>query len=696
MKLKLLLLFLGFSTLLISQNPNDCVNAIIICGDSSLGVDPSGIGFDEFSLPGNEVPPCYVFDQNNIWFKFIIIESGTFTFDIIPDNGEDDYDFAIFGPTVTCTSLGSSIRCSSTNPIDAGVPVATGLNMDETDVNEGPGVDGNGYLMYIEASAGDVYYLLVDRAVGSGPLSLFYTGTAKLPNSVTATQPENLINCDTDGNPDGFTDFNLELQTNTIIGSQNDVDVTYHATLNDASIGINPLTSPYHSTANPQTIYARIERTNGCSDLTSFTIEVGSPQLMTPADVVLCNYTSTVLYPLDTIIPEVIVDPQGYVFSYHYTQNDADNNTNPIGRYVNLTETPITIYVRVTDETDPLCFATTFFQGSINRIKLATQPEGFVACDDDFDGQISVNLSEKDEEILNELPASDFQITYYTSLEDRLNGTNPVSGTFRNTTNPQTIYVKMLEIATGCFDYTQLNIVVNPLPIPVFDQESYLYCLNSTEPLKISVQAGFQYYVWNTGEEGPNLNKIFINTPGTYTVTVTSYFGCEDNVSVEVLPSNIATITNIKINDFNGKHNSIEIFVEGEGDYEYALNSTSSYQDSNIFDGLANGYHVVFVRDKNGCGVVSQEILILDYPRFFTPNNDSHNDHWHIIGMNEFPEAKIYIFDRFGKLLKQIPPRSKGWDGTNQEGKALPSSDYWFTIDIKDRPTYRGHFTLKR
>lgn len=127
MKLKLLLFFLGFTIITIGQNPNDCVNAITICGDSSLGIDPDGIGFDEFSLPGNEAPPCYYFDQHTIWFKFIIVESGTFTFDLIPDNGEDDYDFAIFGPTVTCTTLGASIRCSSTNPQEAGVPVATDL-----------------------------------------------------------------------------------------------------------------------------------------------------------------------------------------------------------------------------------------------------------------------------------------------------------------------------------------------------------------------------------------------------------------------------------------------------------------------------------------------------------------------------------------------------------------------------------------
>ena len=192
------------------------------------------------------------------------------------------------------------------------------------------------------------------------------------------------------------------------------------------------------------------------------------------------------------------------------------------------------------------------------------------------------------------------------------------------------------------------------------------------------------------------MNKIFIDAPGTYSVTVTNYFGCENSVSVEVFPSNIATITDIKIRDFSGKSNSIEIIVEGEGDYEYALDTYSSYQDSNVFTGLLNKYYTVYVRDKRGCGVVSKEILILDYPRYFTPNSDSHNDYWQIIGMNEFPEAKIYIFDRFGKLLKQISPISKGWDGTNQKGKPLPSNDYWFTIDIENRPQYRGHFTLKR
>ena len=697
MNFRFILLFLLFSTLAVSQNnPNDCENAIVICGDSSLVIEPDGIGFDEFSLPGNFTPPCYNFIQHRIWFKFEFVESGTFTFDLIPDNGIDDYDFAIFGPNVYCTSLGHAIRCSSTNPQAAGVPADTGLNMTETDTEEGPGEDGNGYLRYIDAVAGDVYYLLVDRAQGSGPFSLFYTGTAKLPVDVIANQVEDLLQCDSDGVPDERTDFNLELQSETIIGGQTDVTVTYHDNLNDASIGINPLTSPYRNTSNPQTIYARIERNTGCSDITTFELEIGNPSLLAPADVVLCSNNDSESYVLDNIISSVIPDPTGYVFSYYNSEEDAINSDNPIGRSVDFTTTPRTIFVRVSDQFDEVCFSITSFQGYINNIQLAGQPTNISSCDNNLNGTIIVNLLEKDSEILNGRNPLEFEILYFTSREDRLAGINNVSGNFHTNSNPQTIYVKFIENVTGCFDYVQFNIIINPLPNPVFTQDTFIYCLNSSELLPISVQSGFQYYVWSTGEEGRNLNTIFINAPGTYTVTATNRFDCTNSATLEVLPSNIATITNLEITDFNGSNNSVTITVEGLGDYEYSLNNNFGFQNENYFNGLSNGFHTVYVRDKNGCGVVSEKFLVLDYPRYFTPNNDGINDYWGITGIYEFPNCKIYIFDRFGKLLKQISPISRGWDGTNQKGTPMPSSDYWFTIDIENRPQYRGHFTLKR
>ena len=90
----------------------------------------------------------------------------------------------------------------------------------------------------------------------------------------------------------------------------------------------------------------------------------------------------------------------------------------------------------------------------------------------------------------------------------------------------------------------------------------------------------------------------------------------------------------------------------------------------------------------------------MDYPLYFTPNGDGYHDTWNIIGISNQLDAEIYIFDRYGKLLKQLSPTSLGWDGTFN-GEALPSSDYWFIVNYREpsddtKKEFKAHFTLKR
>ncbi|OIQ29550.1 MAG: hypothetical protein BM564_04875, partial [Bacteroidetes bacterium MedPE-SWsnd-G2] len=123
-------------------------------------------------------------------------------------------------------------------------------------------------------------------------------------------------------------------------------------------------------------------------------------------------------------------------------------------------------------------------------------------------------------------------------------------------------------------------------------------------------------------------------------------------------------------------------------------------QDSNIFEDVMSGDRTITVRDKQGCGEVSITVTVLDYPKYFTPNGDGYNDTWNIIGFANQGNAKIYIFDRFGKLLKQISPSGQGWDGT-YNGNPLPTNDYWFTVEYDEpntgeRREFRAHMTLKR
>ncbi|AXB58840.1 Ig-like domain-containing protein [Flavobacterium fluviale] len=84
----------------------------------------------------------------------------------------------------------------------------------------------------------------------------------------------------------------------------------------------------------------------------------------------------------------------------------------------------------------------------------------------------------------------------------------------------------------------------------------------------------------------------------------------------------------------------------------------------------------------------------LPYPKFFTPNNDGHNDTWTIDFDYLAPNSGIRIFDRYGKLIKELRPDTS-WDGTYL-GHQEPASDYWFTVTRFNGTEFRGHFSLKR
>ncbi|MFD2914932.1 T9SS type B sorting domain-containing protein, partial [Psychroserpens luteus] len=191
---------------------------------------------------------------------------------------------------------------------------------------------------------------------------------------------------------------------------------------------------------------------------------------------------------------------------------------------------------------------------------------------------------------------------------------------------------------------------------------------------------------------------------GTYTVNVTDVtsspntmcVGTDETEVVESAPPTVvATVTTDAFSDTH----VIEVTVDGIGVYEYSLDN-GPWQEEPIFVDVSLGEHVVTVRDVNGCGEGYDDVTVMDYPKFFTPNGDGYNDTWNISAINDQPNAKIYIFDRYGKLLKQLSPTGAGWNGT-YNGNQLPTSDYWFVVEYNepntgDRKEFKAHFTLKR
>lgn len=306
-------------------------------------------------------------------------------------------------------------------------------------------------------------------------------------------------------------------------------------------------------------------------------------------------------------------------------------------------------------------------------------------------------------EIINLTNYNSFLITstgnifkYYYSLNGAQN--QVTSDEVQNVNNynlslGNNIFYVRIESPNTCFQIVTLTIKLTSKPI---------IPINDIEPLcegkDITLNAGNNYdsYIWSTGETS---QQITITQPGTFLVTVSENHGalvCSTTKNFTVVNSNIATIQEIIISDWTQNENTISVLLSSNsnGNYEYSLNGIN-FQENNIFDNLEAGEYTVFVKDKNGCGMVSKEIYLLMYPKFFTPNQDGFNDFWRIKFSEKEPNLITTIFDRYGKLITQLSPNDIGWNGTFK-GKQLPSTDYWFIVKRENGKEYKGHFTLKR
>jgi len=253
--------------------------------------------------------------------------------------------------------------------------------------------------------------------------------------------------------------------------------------------------------------------------------------------------------------------------------------------------------------------------------------------------------------------------------------------------------------------------VIPPPGIEVIEEED-VYCLDQ-DPIIIGILSEDHpnySYSWSLngnpfpfnieGEE----KRVFASQPGEYIVTATSNDGysCSISKRIQVISSKIANLSpsDLKVKQLNDDENSIEILTVnlGIGDYEFALNDPmGSYQDSPKFNNLSPGDYQLHIRDKNGCGIYTQDVSILGYDRFFSPNGDGINDTWRIKGAlgNFQDDGKIYIYDRYGKLLKILDPFGPGWDG-RFKGIRLPEDSYWFQFQTIEGQNVSGYFSLIR
>lgn len=316
-----------------------------------------------------------------------------------------------------------------------------------------------------------------------------------------------------------------------------------------------------------------------------------------------------------------------------------------------------------------------------------------ILCDDLNDGNETIDLSNYNLNVISNTTNCTFE--YYPTVLSATNQVisqqiNPFTN-YNLTIGLHDIYVRIIS-NTGCSQIVKLSLTLVKKP-EVLIKDILPICKNS--PITVNGGSGFDSYSWSTGA---TTQSITITQTGNYSVTVSQNHGgitCSSIKNFTVVLSDIATIASIETQDWTDNENIIivNLTTSSLGNYEFSLDGIH-YQDSNIFSGLYSGNYTVYVHDKNECGIATEDVFLLTYPKFFTPNGDGNNDTWKIKFSQYEVGLKVKIFDRYGKQIKFLENNSS-WDGT-YNGESMLSDDYWFVVSRANGKEHKGHFTLKR
>ena len=570
---------------------------------------------------------------------------------------------------------------------------------------------------YTQLISNQTYWIRFQDFNGCYSVTSINVEIVPYPNPLT--NPLKISLCDDNGNNDLVEIFDITQQENYIRNGNTSWTISYYETQQDALLATNPIGNPTAYSSQTRSIWIRVVTTpisslTSCAVIIEQQIEVYPlPQtiVIPPYYSCIINLNGQALFDLPTKTVAVLngQNPTVFIVSYHLTDQSAKQRVNPINSPYLSTSTVIWASI-LNSQTN--CVATMPISLVTENAVFANQANAIVVCDEDGqnDGLHVFDLNLVTPTILGSQNGnSNISITFYESYNSLL-ANQPIAdfSNYVNRSSPQTIYVKVVDESTQnkCMATTNFDINVNLLPEPN-PQDGFICtdpvtnALITTFTIDSELSAATHSFEWYKetillpNETGSTLE---VSQAGDYFVIATNnQTGCTSEPTGSTVVVSQPALASLKVEYSFLDNIKIIVSTIGNGEYVYQLNNYEM-QDSNTFSNVEPGVYMITVYDKNGCNPVTLEAIVLDYDKFFTPNGDGYNDTWHIKGIQGQPDAKVYLYDKYGKLLKQLSPGGEGWNG-KFNGQDLPSTDYWFTVFYRENgenKEFRSHFSMKR
>lgn len=483
----------------------------------------------------------------------------------------------------------------------------------------------------------------------------------------------------------------------------------------DSGNSTSGLANPSHTFSAPGSYEVSLTVTNsfGCTETYSTLIEVapineditGIQNYLNQHPITFCENTTPDINEIENIlnyihsqIPDIVIDKTASQILSEFSQNNGQVAIKISREDLCGSET---LYISY--QTNPIPAISPITSNAIINVCWAEQ--GFYET---FD------LTPAGTEALGNLNPTDYTLGYYLTENSAEIGntlspeyiTNPTS--FANmVAYQQEIWLRVENSTTGCYAITSFQVRVLSSFKPVIESFNgnnlcvdYLTntVLNEIE-LYIDTPSSdynFQWYLDDVAIPNANTESYTITKAGNYKVEITSLNSGDcpsvfsENFTIDKSGPAVTTGEGFVLNK-----NGFSVLVEGFGNYVYSLSPNGPWQSSNELSVPAGNYTVYVKAINSNCEVIEiNDIQTIYIPNFFTPNGDGINDYWQIEGLQYYNPTKVYIFDRFGKILTHFSTYGR-WDGA-YNGKPMPANDYWYMLQLNNKYLFKGHFTLKR
>jgi len=241
---------------------------------------------------------------------------------------------------------------------------------------------------------------------------------------------------------------------------------------------------------------------------------------------------------------------------------------------------------------------------------------------------------------------------------------------------------------------------------------------DSNGAIEITVNSGTEPFdfSWTGPDDFTAVGDFIMNiSSGTYTVVATDANGCSITESYELTEPDLLEIEEIEVvvysNGFNltGFESEDGIIREpdllgGTSPYLTNYSGPNNYSSSGPGDkgGLAAGWYFVTITDANQCTAVDSVELIqpvpIRLPNGISPNGDGFNDALLVGKIEDFPENKLIVFNRWGNIVYEETnyQNTAPWRGTNESGEELPEGTYFVVVELSGVDNLKGYLELRR